>query len=115
MASRLWSNPPLNQEGLLDYSQLTIAEIHEDLVETLSDLVFNAGKVYLNSFRLRLEADDVWKRVRSSGARPPEAIIRTMEELRRLLERDTYLRTAEATRLLGDLAETFEAFARGSP
>ncbi|CAN5840042.1 hypothetical protein BH23PLA1_BH23PLA1_20310 [soil metagenome] len=44
MKSRLWTNPPLKPDGKLDYSRLTLAEICEDLTESLLDLVFNGGQ-----------------------------------------------------------------------
>lgn len=42
--SRLWTNPPTLPDGNLDYAALTLAEVREDLAETLSDLVLNGGQ-----------------------------------------------------------------------
>ena len=110
--SRLWSNPPLDADGRLDFRRLTVAELHEDLTEELSDLVINAGKVALEPMLNRLEADELFARVRANTGTPSEPLISMMGQFRLTLESDTYLKTPEAQRLLVRLAEEFESIAK---
>ena len=55
--SRLWKNPPTLPDGTFDYAALTLAEIREDLAETLSDLVINAGQEDAAPFLDAIEED----------------------------------------------------------
>src|SRR5260370_12799 len=86
--------------GRLDYRRLTVAELHEDLTEELSDLVLNAGKLALEPVLARLEADGFFARVRANPDTPQEPLIVMMEQFRRVLETDAYLKTVDAQRLL---------------
>jgi hypothetical protein len=99
----------------MDYARLTVAELHEDLCEELSDLVLNAGKVALEPVLDRLEADDVWSTVRLNEDLAPEDLVVPMIALREALATDPYLVTVEAQRLLTQLTEAFETLAKRGP
>ena len=53
MASRLWTNPPLKPDGSMDYSQLSVSEICEDLTESLMDRIEN-NKTRSKFFGIRI-------------------------------------------------------------
>jgi len=51
--------PTLKPDGKLDYSKMSLGEVHEDLLETVSDLAFNAGQDDLAPLLNDLERDDL--------------------------------------------------------
>jgi hypothetical protein len=51
--------PALKPDGTFDYSKMSLGEIHGDLVETVSDLAFNAGQDDLAPLLNALERDEL--------------------------------------------------------
>ena len=77
--SRLWNDPPLKPDGSLDYARLTLAEICEDVTESLLDRVYNGGDHELVPFLDDLpEVETI-----AAGAAVPEDLVGLMEELLR--------------------------------
>ena len=107
---RLWTNPPTTPEGLLDYSALTLAEIREDLVETVSDFILNSGWSALQEALDILEDDALADALERSTIAPPDGLVKIMSAL---LEHASALRLSsehqdlirEAVRQLQDLAQ----------
>src|SRR5262245_56217145 len=91
MTSRLWTNPPLKPDGTLDYARLTVAEVCEDLTESLMDRVVNGVLEELPSF-----LDDLPDEADLSAASPADALVKFMEDLLRLQGEDPDYRTSEA-------------------
>lgn len=74
--SRLWSDPPLKPDGTLDYSRLTVAEIGEDLQESLKDRVINGGLGELQPF-----LEDLPELQTLPGSPAPGILVDLMERL----------------------------------
>jgi hypothetical protein len=91
MMSRLWTNSPLKPDGTLDYAQLTVAEVCEDLTESLVDRVVNSGLEELQPFLNDLPSEDDLPSVA-----PTDMLARSMEDLLRLEGEDPDFRSAEA-------------------
>ena len=104
MASRLWTNPPLKTDGTLDYAQLTLAEICEDITESLSDLVFNAGAENLVPFLDALPETSSF----SKDAIPPTSLVQLMERLLILENDDPCFRESESRTVIADVVREFE-------
>ncbi len=92
MASRLWTNPPLKPDGSLDYSQLTVAEICEDLSESLMDLIENGGIVDLQKFLEDLPPEDGLP----TTLLPTDALVSFMEAMLLVEDEDFDFRSAQA-------------------
>jgi hypothetical protein len=88
--SRLWTNPPLKPDGTLDYSRLTVAEICEDLAESLMDRIDNSGLDELQPFLYELPDDEL------PAAEPTDSLVGHMEELLRLTDKDPNYSSAAA-------------------
>jgi hypothetical protein len=88
--SRLWTNPPLKPDGTLDYARLTVAEICEDLAESLMDRIDNSGLDGLQPFLYELPDDEL------PDADPSDALVRHMEELLHLASADPQYSSAAA-------------------
>lgn len=70
--------PALKPDGTFDYSKMSLGEIHDDLVETVSDLDFNAGQEDLAPLLHALERDGLdASRQRSELAEPSLAATMT--------------------------------------
>ena len=89
--SRLWTNPPLKPDGTLDYARLTVAEVCEDLTESLTDRVVNGGLDELQPF-----LDDLPDEDDLPASAPADALVRFMEDLLRLEGADPDFRSSEA-------------------
>jgi len=94
--SRLWTNPPLKPDGTLDYAQLTLAEIAEDLTESLVDRVFNSGVEELQPLLDDVPEYDEF----AADAKPSTALIAVMESLLVLKATDMDYRSEETQKLL---------------
>jgi hypothetical protein len=68
---------PIKADGRLDYAKMSLDQIRLDLVETVSDLVFNAGQEDLSALVDVLERDDLESSTRS-GERASSTLVRTM-------------------------------------
>jgi hypothetical protein len=88
--SRLWTNPPLKPDGTLDYARLTVAEVCEDLTESLMDRVDNSGLDELQPFLDDLPDGEL------SAAAPSNALVQHMEDLLRLASGDPHYRSADS-------------------
>ena len=92
MVSRLWTNPPLKPDGTLDYARLTVAEVCEDLTESLMDRVVNSGLDELQQF-----LDDLPnKEDLPATSAPADKLVKFMEELLRLEGKDPDFCSASA-------------------
>ena len=82
--SRLCINPPTLSDGTLDYARLTLAEIREDLAETLADLVINAGQKDAAPLLDAIEEDDLREGLASASDQPSERLVSLMNDLIKL-------------------------------
>jgi len=94
--SRLWTNPPLKPDGTLDYAQLTLAEIAEDLTESLVDRVFNSGVEELQPLLDDVPEYDEF----AVDAKPSAALIAVMESLLALEATDVDYRSVDTQKVL---------------
>lgn len=62
---------PLKADGQLDYAKMSLGQIRFDLVETVSDLAFNAGQDDLSELVDLLERDDLESSTRSAEHATP--------------------------------------------
>ena len=85
-------NPPLKPDGTLDYARLTVAQVCEDLTETLLDLVENGGRGELVPFLNDCPEPDRLP----AGAAPARSLVASMEQLLRFERSDPNLRSSEA-------------------
>ncbi len=79
------------------YNKLSLNEIASDLIETLCDLVFNAGQYHLDPLREKLEELEI-----SNDARSNAFLVELMEEL---LKYDRDQLNPEAQKLMKAAAE----------
>ena len=56
---------PIKADGRLDYARMSLQQVRLDLVETVSDLAFNAGQDDLSALIEMLEHDDLEASARS--------------------------------------------------
>lgn len=105
--SRLWSDPPLKPDGTLDYGRLTLAEIAEDLTETLLDLVENGGRA---EFVPLLDALPDVEAI-PAEASAPASLVRAMEDALRIEADDPGQLTPEAHATLGRAVDELRAAA----
>lgn len=82
--SGLWTDPPILFDGTLDYANLTLAEIREDLAETLADLVINAGQKELAPLFNAIEEDDLRESLANASGQPSERLVSIMNDLIKL-------------------------------
>lgn len=68
---------PFNAYGRLDYAKMSLGQIRLDLVETVSDLAFNAGQEDLSALIDALERDDLESSTRC-GEHASPTLVRTM-------------------------------------
>jgi hypothetical protein len=75
--------PALKPDGKLDYSKMSLGEIHADLLETVSDLAFNAGQDDLAPLLNDLERDELEASLRRVELADPglAAMMTTLAEM----------------------------------
>ena len=88
---RLWNNPPLKPDGTLDYARLTVAEVCEDLTESLLDRVVNGSLDELQPFLDELPQEDDLP-----ATAPTDGLVQCMETLLQLEGEDPDFRTPAA-------------------
>jgi|GEM_PF-7080355 len=107
MDSRLWTNPPTKPDGTLDYSQLTPAEVCEDLTESLSDRVDNSG---IDDLQPLLDAVPEVESLLTEGV-SPEALVAFMEKLKQLEVDDVDFRKPQTHEVIRQAAEQLQRLA----
>lgn len=86
------SNLPLKSDGSLDYARLTLAQVCDDLVETLSEMVVNGLEADLEPFLKDCPKPEQLP----PNAVPSGRLVEAMERLLRLEGIDINFRSAEA-------------------
>lgn len=107
--SRLWTDPPLKPDGSLDYARLTLAEICEDLTDSLMDRIINGHDDDLAAYLGGLPEVGAFP----AGASPSDALVGSMEELLRLEGEDADFRTPRTRDVLGRAIRALGEAARG--
>lgn len=82
--SRPWTYPPTLSDVPFDYANLTLAEIREDLLETLSDLVINAGQKELAPLLDAIQEDDLREGLANASGQPSARLVSIMNDLVKL-------------------------------
>ena len=89
-----WSSSklPLKPDGTLNYARLTLSQVCEDLVETLSDMVVNGFQEELEPFLNDCPEPEQLR----ADALPSGQLVEAMERLLRVEGTDTSFRSPEA-------------------
>ncbi|WP_169978487.1 hypothetical protein [Tautonia rosea] len=108
--SRLWNDPPLKPDGTLDYAQLTLAEICEDVTESLLDRVYNGGDHELVPYLDDLpEVEEI-----AVGVSGSEGLVGLMEELLRQEGEDPAFGSPRTREVIGRIVRALQEEARSS-